>query len=173
MDQKVPAHILPVIVFSQFAGTSLWFAGNAVVNDLIIELNLLDMFVGYITTAVQAGFILGTLVFAIFSIADRVSPVKVFLICCVMGSISNALTILGEGFFSVMFARTATGFFLAGIYPVGMKIASDWYEAKLGKAENERGQGRGANQNSICRRDCTYVLLFDLCLSSPRIYYVL
>src|SRR5690606_22439536 len=30
--------------------------------------------------------------------------------------------------------RFATGFFLAGIYPVGMKIASDWYQGKLGKA---------------------------------------
>ena len=134
MNQKVPAQILPVIVISQFAGTSLWFAGNAVVNDLIIELNLLEMFVGYITTAVQAGFILGTLVFAIFSVADRFSPVKVFLICCVMGAASNALTIHADGFLGVMTARTATGFFLAGIYPVGMKIASDWYEAKLGKA---------------------------------------
>ena len=29
-----PRRILPVIVFSQFAGTSLWFAGNAVLGDL-------------------------------------------------------------------------------------------------------------------------------------------
>ena len=29
-----PAHILPVILFSQLAGTSLWFAGNAVILDL-------------------------------------------------------------------------------------------------------------------------------------------
>jgi hypothetical protein len=28
----------------------------------------------------------------------------------------------------------ATGFFLAGIYPVGMKIASGWYQRDLGKA---------------------------------------
>jgi MFS family permease len=27
-----------------------------------------------------------------------------------------------------------TGLFLAGIYPVGMKIASDWFAGKLGKA---------------------------------------
>ena len=30
--------------------------------------------------------------------------------------------------------RFITGFFLAGIYPVGMKIAADWYEKGLGKA---------------------------------------
>ena len=75
---KVPHHILPVIVIAQFTGTSLWFAGNAVVDDLIAELNLLEMFVGFITMAVQSGFIIGTLVFAFVNLADRISPVKVF-----------------------------------------------------------------------------------------------
>ena len=42
MTEKTPKHILPVIVFAQFAGTSLWFAGNAVVDSLIEELGLGD-----------------------------------------------------------------------------------------------------------------------------------
>jgi hypothetical protein len=29
-----PKALLPIIVFSQFAGTSLWFAGNAIINDI-------------------------------------------------------------------------------------------------------------------------------------------
>lgn len=133
-NTKIPKHILPVIVFSQFAGTSLWFAGNAVVPDLIKELNLLEMFVGFITMAVQSGFIIGTLVFAVLSIADRFSPVKVFLICSVLGAVANFLTIYASSFTEVMLARVFTGFFLAGIYPVGMKIASDWHKEGLGKA---------------------------------------
>lgn len=131
---SIPKHILPVIVFSQFAGTSLWFAGNAVVPDLIQELDLLEMFVGFITMAVQSGFIIGTLVFAILSIADRFSPIKVFLVCASLGALSNLLTIFASNFTEVMFARLFTGFFLAGIYPVGMKIASDWHKDGLGKA---------------------------------------
>jgi MFS family permease len=35
---------------------------------------------------------------------------------------------------SLLIIRFATGFFLAGIYPVGMKIASDYHEKGLGKA---------------------------------------
>ena len=58
-------HILPVIVFAQFTVISLWFAGNAVVDELVAELNLLEMFVGFITMAVQSGFIIGTLIFAL------------------------------------------------------------------------------------------------------------
>lgn len=134
MKNSIPKHILPVIVLAQFAGTSLWFAGNAVVDDLIRELNLLEMFIGFITMAVQSGFIIGTLVFAFLNIADRFSPVKVFLICALAGSFCNLTTIWSTSFTEVMFARLFTGFFLAGIYPVGMKIASDWHKEGLGKA---------------------------------------
>lgn len=134
MKKSNGTHVLPVIVFAQFAGTSLWFSGNAVIEELIIKLNLLDMFVGFITMAVQAGFIAGTLLFAFFNIADRFSPVKVFLVCSVLGALSNLATIWSSDFTEIMFARVFTGFFLAGIYPVGMKIASDWYKEGLGKA---------------------------------------
>ena len=84
MTKKTPKHILPVIVFAQFAGTSLWFAGNAVVDSLIEELGLGDNLLGYITIAVQAGFIIGTLIFALLNIADRFSPVRVFLVCALV-----------------------------------------------------------------------------------------
>lgn len=134
MDKKIPAHILPVIVLAQFAGTSLWFAGNAVVSDITEELELLDMFVGFITMAVQGGFIVGTLIFAFLNVADRISPVKVFLACATAGSLANLATIWSDSFTTVMTARFLTGIFLAGIYPVGMKIASDWHKEGLGKA---------------------------------------
>ena len=134
ISSSIPKHILPVIVFSQFAGTSLWFAGNAVVPELIEELDLLEMFVGFITMAVQSGFIIGTLVFAVLSVADRFSPVKVFLFCAIAGAFCNWLTVFSSNFTEVMLARLFTGFFLAGIYPVGMKIASDWHKDGLGKA---------------------------------------
>lgn len=134
MNTKTPWHILPVIVFAQFAGTSLWFAGNAVVENLIAELGLPQMFLGYITTAVQAGFIAGTLVFAIFNIADRYSPVGVFLVCALGGAVLNLFIIFLESAIPILSVRFATGFFLAGIYPVGMKIASDWHREGLGKA---------------------------------------
>jgi predicted MFS family arabinose efflux permease len=134
MNNSIPKRILPVIVFSQFAGGSLWFAGNAVVPDLVRELALSEMAVGYVTSAVQFGFIIGTLLFAFLSVADRISPSKVFLGCAILGAIANTLTVYSGTFALLMFSRFATGFFLAGIYPVGMKIASDWHEEGLGKA---------------------------------------
>ncbi|MEO1065969.1 MAG: MFS transporter [Pseudomonadota bacterium] len=132
---KRPAHILPVIVISQFAGTSLWFAGNAVIPDLQKSWGLSADALGYITSSVQLGFITGTLVFAFFAISDRVSPRKLFLACSFLGALSTVATTLTPSEFSFLVVlRFATGFFLAGIYPVGMKIASGWFDRDLGRA---------------------------------------
>ena len=130
-----PWYILPTIIAAQFTGTSLWFAGNAVLPDLQAAYALPAGALGVMTSAVQFGFIVGTLVYAALLIADRFSPSKVFLASALLGAAFN----LGVGTFatdypSILAMRFLTGFFLAGIYPVGMKIAADWYAADLGKA---------------------------------------
>lgn len=130
-----PKRILPVIIGSQFAGTSLWFAANAVLGDLQLQWGLPAEMLGHLTSAVQLGFIAGTLVFAFFAIADLFSPRLVFLACSLAGAICNvAPLILPENAGLLLALRFATGFFLAGIYPVGMKIASGWYQHDLGSA---------------------------------------
>ncbi len=127
--------ILPVIVLSQFCCTSLWFAGNSVINDLISTYGLPASALEHLTSAVQLGFIIGTLTFAILTIADRFSPSKVFLISALLGSLFNLAVIWeGNGLMSLLLLRFLTGFFLAGIYPIGMKIAADYYEKGLGKS---------------------------------------
>ena len=132
---KGQAHILPIIVLSQFAGTSLWFAGNAILPDIQRELSIQTNALGNITTVVQFGFIAGTLIFAIFSVADRFVPSKVFFISSVIAALANVAIIwLAKNAATLLVLRFITGFFLAGIYPVGMKIAADWYEKGLGKA---------------------------------------
>ena len=127
--------ILLVIVISQFCCTSLWFAGNGVMSDLMVNFNLKSSALGHLTSAVQFGFIFGTLIFAILTIADRFSPSKVFLTCAILGALFNIGVIWdGNGLASILSLRFMTGFFLAGIYPVGMKIAADYYEKGLGKS---------------------------------------
>jgi MFS transporter, DHA1 family, inner membrane transport protein len=81
------------------------------------------------------GFIVGTLVFALLAIADRFSARRVFLMCALAGA---ACTVgawaMVRHYEALMVWRFATGFFLAGIYPVGMKIAAQWYTKGLGGA---------------------------------------
>ncbi|WP_337180025.1 MFS transporter, partial [Hydrogenophaga borbori] len=134
-SQPIPRHVLPVLVLAQFAGTSLWFAVNAVMPDLQRELGWADSAVGTLTSALQFGFIAGTLVFALMAIADRFPPRLVFLVCALAGA---ACTVGAwwtvRDFTALLLWRFATGFFLAGIYPVGMKIAAQWYSKGLGGA---------------------------------------
>ena len=130
-----PARILPFIILSQFACTSVWFAGNAVVVDLQRDWGLSEQSVGYVISSVQLGFILGTLLFALLAVADRYSPRTVFFVCSLAAAAANlAILIAPPGLVSLLILRFATGFFLAGIYPVGMKIAASWYAEGLGRA---------------------------------------
>jgi MFS family permease len=127
--------ILPVIVIAQFFCTSIWFAGNAVMKELINNFHLPVTALGHLTSAVQLGFITGTLCYALLMIADRFPPAVVFFISAVAGAAANiAVIINGQTLSSMLLLRFLAGFFLAGIYPVGMKIAADHYDKGLGKA---------------------------------------
>lgn len=89
----------------------------------------------HLSTAVQLGFIIGTFIFALLSISDRFSPSRVFLICGICAAAINlCIALPGITVFQLFAFRMTTGFFLAGIYPVGMKIAADHYEKGLGKS---------------------------------------
>lgn len=127
--------ILFIVVVAQFFCTSLWFASNGVMSDLLAVFDLSDSMTGSLTSAVQFGFISGTLIFAVLCIADRFSPSKVFFVSAVLGALFNlGLVWGGNSIFTLLLFRFATGFFLAGIYPIGMKIASDHFGKELGKA---------------------------------------
>lgn len=127
--------VLIVIIFSQFCCTSLWFAGNAIIDDLILFFNLSSESLSYISSSVQFGFIIGTFVFAVLTLSDRFSPSRLFFICAVLGATFNLGILYSENtFYSILGFRFLTGFSLAGIYPVGMKIAADHFEEGLGKS---------------------------------------
>lgn len=120
---------------AQFSCTSLWFAGNAVIADLLQDGQPKENALAHITAAVQFGFITGTLIYALLSVADRFSPSRVFFISALAAAVSNLAMVLPEQPVATIFLlRFLTGVFLAGIYPVGMKIASDYYQKGLGKA---------------------------------------
>lgn len=104
-------------------------------GSLIAEFGFPAQTIGHLISSVQLGFISGTLVFAFLAIADRLSPSLVFFMSAILGSLSNLALIVVAGDLTLMYgSRFLTGFFLAGIYPVGMKIAADHFDKDLGKA---------------------------------------
>src|SRR3954471_22054845 len=122
--------LLVVIVFAQFAGTSLWFTGNAILPDIRSSGSFSN-----ITSIVQFGFIAGTLIFSLGGIADRYPAPRVFLFSSLAAAAANIMLVWTANDLQLLYVfRFITGFFLAGIYPVGMKIAADCFPRKLGNA---------------------------------------
>jgi len=112
------------IILSQFLSGSIWFAANVAYAGQ-----------GLILSAVQLGFITGSLVFALVNLSDRCAPARVFFCCSLAGAALNLCGIfLGKSPGLLMVTRFGCGISLAGIYPVGMKIAASWYPATISRA---------------------------------------
>ena len=94
----------------------------------------------------QLGFIAGTFAFALLAIADRFSPRLVFLACSLLGAaLALATALLPPTLGGLFVLRFATGVCLAGIYPVGMKIAAGWYgQTPAGPPQGHLPPPRGA-----------------------------
>jgi MFS family permease len=133
VNQRQQKLVFFIIVIAQFCGTSLWFAGNAVLPQLQLAYWWPHSALGYLTSSTQLGFIAGTLCFAALGLADRYSPSRLFFVCTIAAAFANLLALADVSSFGLVLAsRCLTGFFLAGIYPVGMKIAADWNQRGLG-----------------------------------------
>ena len=127
--------MLPALVLAQLAGTSPWFAVNAVMPDLQRAYGYGPAALGTLSSAVQLGFIAGTLVFALLALADRFSARRLFLVCALAAAGCTLAAAASAASLPALIAwRVLTGFCLAGIYPVGMKIAALWFPRGLGGA---------------------------------------
>jgi MFS family permease len=134
-EVRPPARVLPLIVLAQLLGVSPWFAVNAVMPDLQAAYGWPAASVGTLTAALTLGFIGGTLAFALLGVADRFRARHVFFACAMAASLATLAAAQAAASFGALLAlRAATGFFLAGIYPVGMKIAALWFPRGLGTA---------------------------------------
>ncbi|UBM08401.1 MFS transporter [Cupriavidus metallidurans] len=123
------------IAIAQLFGTSLWFSANSAADDLVRTWGLTAANIGTLTAAVQAGFILGTMAFALLGLADRFSASRIFGLAALLGAGFNAWFACLSGDFSAAIAlRFAVGVCLAGIYPIGMKLVISWAPDRAGAA---------------------------------------
>ena len=128
--------VLTLIVLSQFFGTSLWFSSNAILTEIATAHHLVSKnLLANLTIATQFGFIIGSLGYSLLNIADRFYANKVFSLSILLASLANAAILIPDLNFSFVFlCRFSTGFFLAGVYPVGMKIAAYFFPKKVSNA---------------------------------------
>ncbi len=126
---------LALIAGAELAAMSLWFSGAAVAPSLAAEWSLTAPQAAWLTLAVQLGFVAGTLVSAFGNLPDLLSPRRLFATSAVLAAVANAaLAVFAGGLTAAVTFRFLVGFFLAGVYPPGMKILASWFRRGRGLA---------------------------------------
>jgi MFS family permease len=127
------AFSIAVIATCQVAAMSLWFSASAVLPALTAEFHLSAFVQSALTSAVQLGFVVGCVVSALLGLPDRVDPRRLFAISAAVGAIANAgLLVIDPASWSALALRAVTGISMAGVYPVGMKLAATWAKGDMG-----------------------------------------
>jgi MFS family permease len=126
--------MLAVVSLAQFLGMTLWFSATAVTPLLIAEFDIAPGHAAWLTMAVQAGFVAGTLLSAVSNIADILNARVLMFIGSLTGAAANAAVLVAPGGTSVIALRFLTGASLALVYPPAMKIAAGWFRDGRGFA---------------------------------------
>ena len=137
MAEREPAgrwRILTVLAVAELLGMAVWFAGNVVAPELKIRWALSAGEIGWLTSSVQLGFVVGTLAAAILNLADLVPSRWYFATAAVLAAGANALLLVAPGYRGALATRFLTGLCLAGVYPPAMKMASTWFTKSRGLA---------------------------------------
>ncbi len=122
-----------LLVAAVVAASSVWFSTAAVLAPLAAEAGRPAGALAGLTTAVQLGFVLGALTVAASGIADRVDPRLVLALAASLAGVCNlALLVLAPDGAPAWLSRAAMGVALAGVYPVGLKIAVGWSPGRRG-----------------------------------------
>lgn len=112
---------------------SVWFAGTVAVPGLIRAGMVTPGRAAWLTAAVQLGFVAGTLVSAALSLADRLEGRRLFLACSLVAAAATAAqTLVAPSGTAALLLRFVAGATMAGVYPVGMKLAASWAKGDLG-----------------------------------------
>jgi MFS family permease len=126
---------LLLLSLAQLLAMSLWFTGTAVIPEITALWHSGLALGSWLTIAVQIGFSVGAITFALFNIPDVFSPIRVLVVSAVAAAAANAaFAFVAAEPLAAILLRGATGFFLAGVYPVGMKIIAGWFQRGRGLA---------------------------------------
>ena len=125
-----------LIAFVQVLGLTVWFSASAVVPTLQSEWRITAAAAVWLTASVQVGFVVGAVTSVLLTLADRCRP-HVLLAWCTAGAACSTvvLAVVVDSLAPAILLRFFIGVFLAGVYPVGMKLMATWSEPSTrGKA---------------------------------------
>lgn len=128
---------LLLLSLAELLAMAVWFSASAVVPALTEAWALDESGQAWLTMSVQIGFVVGAFGSAVLTLADRIPSVRFFTVATFATAITTALIpLIANGLTMALILRFLTGVFLAGVYPVGMKIMTTW-------TKEDRGLGIG------------------------------
>lgn len=126
-------YALLVIAGAEFLAMAVWFSASAVAPQLAAEWGLDAGASAWLTMSVQLGFVAGTLISAFLNLADRLSSRWLFAASALLAGLCTlAIPCCAGGAAAALALRFLTGLFLAGVYPVGMRVMASWTRANRG-----------------------------------------
>ncbi|HEX6138452.1 MAG TPA: MFS transporter [Casimicrobiaceae bacterium] len=124
---------IAIIAACQVAAMSLWFSASAVLPALTAEFHLSAFMQAALTSGVQLGFVVGCIASALLGLPDRLDPRRLFAASATIGAVANAgLLVIDPASATALALRAITGVCMAGVYPVGMKLAATWAKGDMG-----------------------------------------
>jgi len=118
---------LAAIAVVQVLGLAVWFSVSAVVPSLHEDWGISDAAAVWLTGAVQVGFVAGALGSTVLNLTDRVRPQLLLAASATAAAVCTLLLALFvDGMAGAVPLRFLTGVFLAGVYPVGIKLMASW-----------------------------------------------
>ena len=126
--------MLVALAAAEFLGMTAWFSATAATPALIVQFGLDESGAAWLTMAVQAGFVAGTLLSAAANLPDVLNPRLLFALGCAVAAAANAAVTRAADPQVVIALRLLTGAALACVYPPGMKIAAGWFLERRGLA---------------------------------------
>lgn len=125
---------LALLAIAELLGMSVWFAASAVKPVLTADFGLTVAQGGWLTSGVQLGFVVGTLLAALLNLADVIPSRRFFVVSAILAALANAALLVATTFGLLLLTRIATGIALAGVYPPAMKMAATWFVRGRGLA---------------------------------------
>ncbi len=126
--------MLALLALAELLGMSLWFTASAVSPRLTELWSLTPAQAGWLTGAVQLGFVAGTALAALLNLADVLPSRLYFAVSAALAATANLLLLAVPGFAPALALRFATGLLLAGVYPPAMKMVATWFRVGRGFA---------------------------------------
>jgi MFS family permease len=124
---------MTIIAVCQVMAMALWFSASAIIPALAAEFRLSNFQQATLTSAVQVGFVIGCLASAVLGLADRLELRRFFAASAAIAAAANALLLVVDPRSALApLLRLLTGICMAGVYPVGMKLAATWARGDMG-----------------------------------------